>query len=194
MTQDLLINLRRRGFYVHGVLQWHSRRSARYLFSCLLERIHQLSRKGIKEEAGYVDILLADDDEDDRQLFEEAILRISPEIRVGCMVNGMQLIQRLESGPLPQMIFLDLNMPGKNGRECLAEIRSRAEWSSIPIVIYSTSTNKKDIRETYTCGASLYLMKPSSFRTLVDIIRKAFSIDLAGRRVAEEDFVLSNVK
>jgi CheY-like chemotaxis protein len=142
--------------------------------------------------AAIVDIFLADDDEDDRELFEEAIARISPHIRVKAISDGMQLLEKLERDPSPQMIFLDLNMPGKNGRECLTAIRARAEWQHIPVVIYSTSANKNDIRETYVNGASLYMKKPSSFLTLVGFIRKAFSIDLESERVPEKDFVLSN--
>ena len=136
-------------------------------------------------------IVLADDDEDDREMFEEAITRINPAIQIKTFASGSSLFRYLEKGEQPALIFLDLNMPGKNGMECLAEIRKSSDWSGIPVVIYSTSSNNNDIRETYTKGANLYLLKPNSFSVLMKLIERAFRIDLDDR-VSQKDFVLNN--
>lgn len=163
-------------------------------FASLLEKVRQLSKTSANSGSlNPVRILIADDDEDDRQLFEEAISHIDPVISVETAENGMKLIEMMEKGTRPEIIFLDLNMPGKTGKECLAEIRQHSEWKHIPVFIYSTSANKKDIVETYSGGANLYLLKPTSFADLIRVIRKAFSFDWElNPRIGQNDFVLTN--
>jgi CheY-like chemotaxis protein len=97
------------------------------------------------------------------------------------------------SEELPSIIFLDLNMPRKTGKECLAEIRKNPRFKSIPVIIYSTSSHKRDIQETHSCGANLYMPKPNSFTGLVDVVTKVFSIDLEQLRTTPpiDQFVLS---
>jgi CheY-like chemotaxis protein len=76
---------------------------------------------------------------------------------------------------LPELIFLDLNMPRKNGLECLKEIRSSEKFSKIPIAIYSTSASKNDIEETFRNGANVYIKKPSDFNILKQLLAKVLS-------------------
>lgn len=125
-------------------------------------------------------ILLADDDSDDRDLFAEAICEIQPDIKVIMVSNGDKLMKSLhdKSESLPALIFLDLNMPGKSGRDCLLEIKSNSLLMGIPVVIYSTSSHPKDIEETHALGANLYICKPNSFKALISVIRQALSIDI----------------
>lgn len=175
-------------------IQWSPMGGAPILFfASLLKKLDHFKNK--IQEPGTLKplrILLADDDEDDRQLFEEAISRIDPNFSVETTKNGMELLERMENGYLPEIIFLDLNMPGKTGKECLAELRQHSTWKNIPIIIYSTSSNKKDILDAYTGGANLYLLKPPSFRELIGIIQKAFSFDWENTgRVEQKDFVLN---
>jgi CheY-like chemotaxis protein len=124
-------------------------------------------------------VFLADDDSDDRAMFEEVITEIDSSIQLTCAEDGRVLLQLLESrkSPLPHLIFLDLNMPNKNGKECLDEIRKSERLKNIPIVIYSTSSSPKDIDETFEKGANLYVRKPSSFNELRAITSDVLSLD-----------------
>ena len=122
-------------------------------------------------------ILLADDDEADRLLFTEAFSELKIRTVVVAVKNGDELMQRLqeEHARLPYLIFLDLNMPRKNGLECLKEIRSIEKLKNIFISIYSTSDNEKDMEETFLNGANIYITKPSNFNTLKQVLEKAVS-------------------
>ncbi len=125
-------------------------------------------------------VLLADDDSDDRELFEEAITEINTSIQVLTVEDGLQLMKVLneKNSPLPDILFLDLNMPGKSGKECLKEIKNDARLKEVPVIIYSTSAHNKDINETHAFGANLYIRKPNTFPGLINVIKKVFSLDL----------------
>lgn len=133
----------------------------------------------ISKHKNPVVIFLADDDVDDRSMFEEVITEIDQSIQLTCVEDGMMLLQLLksENNDLPHLIFLDLNMPNKNGKECLDEIRKSERLKHIPVVIYSTSSSPKDIDDTFDKGANLYVRKPSSFNELRSITRAVLSID-----------------
>ena len=105
-----------------------------------------------------IHVLLADDDEDDRQFFTDAINVVAPRLKLSTVQDGEELIKRLKKNTteLPDVIFLDLNMPYKNGIECLKEIRSLDFLRKIPILIYSTSTNTDQVENTYLNGCLLY--------------------------------------
>jgi CheY-like chemotaxis protein len=124
-------------------------------------------------------IVLADDDTDDREMFAEVIGELNAGIQLTCAEDGMVLLKLLQATeqPLPQLIFLDLNMPNKNGKECLDEIRKSERLKHIPVVIYSTSSSPKDIEDTFEKGANLYVRKPSSFNELRNITRTVLSLD-----------------
>lgn len=113
-------------------------------------------------------ILLADDDESDRLLFKEAFKELTIKTIVHTVNNGMQLMDYLikKDTPVPHLLFLDLNMPRKNGLECLREIRSNIKLKDIAIAIYSTSASEKDIDETFRNGANVYMKKPNDFSML----------------------------
>lgn len=140
-------------------------------------------------------IVLADDDDDDRILFEEAVNEFSPEIKITCVEDGEELMSLLSAAKakLPDLIFLDLNMPRKNGNECLAEIRRNAKLKEIPIIIYSTSSSKEHIEKTYKDGANLYVRKPYSFEDLKVIAEKVFNLnwDEYKPKSNKEKFILS---
>ncbi len=120
-------------------------------------------------------ILLADDDESDRLLFTEAFAELKIRTIVHTVNNGIELMDRLhmENIHLPHIIFLDLNMPRKNGIECLKEIKENKKLIDISIAIYSTSENEKDIEETFRNGANVYITKPNDFNTLKKVLEKA---------------------
>jgi len=120
--------------------------------------------------------MLADDDPDDRELFAEAAL--SHDARVDSVPNGIELMENLhQSETLPDFVFIDLNMPEKSGKECLTEIRRHDRLKNIPVIIYSTSSSKKDIDDTFALGANLYLTKPNSFSELKRAVRRVLNLD-----------------
>ncbi|HEY0047074.1 MAG TPA: response regulator, partial [Flavobacterium sp.] len=94
---------------------------------------------------------------------------------------------------LPDFIFLDLNMPEKGGKECLVEIRKHSKLKEIPVIIYSTSSSKKDIDDTYELGANLYITKPNSFTELRKAVRKIMALDwsLYQPRSSKSDYVFT---
>jgi CheY-like chemotaxis protein len=122
-------------------------------------------------------ILLADDDESDRLLFKEAFEDLKIKSVVHTVNNGKQLVDYLtkKDAVLPDLIFLDLNMPRKNGLTCLKEIRSNKIYKEILIAIYSTSASKNDMEETFRNGANVYIKKPSDFNILKQLLAKILS-------------------
>jgi CheY-like chemotaxis protein len=120
-------------------------------------------------------ILLAEDDEADRLIFKEAFAELKIKTTVNTVNDGIQLMEWLkeEDNNLPYLIFLDLNMPRKNGIECLKEIRTNEKLKDIFIAIYSTSDNIKDMDETFLQGANVYITKPSDFNVLKEVLEKA---------------------
>ena len=120
-------------------------------------------------------ILLADDDEVDRLLFTEALSELKIKTIVETVNNGEELMKWLNEKQehLPHLLFLDLNMPRKNGLQCLKEIRSMEKLKNISVAIYSTSQNEKDMEETFRNGANVYINKPSDFNILKQVLEKA---------------------
>jgi CheY-like chemotaxis protein len=139
-------------------------------------------------------ILLADDDEGDRLLFKEAFSELKIKTVVDTVNDGMQLMELLmkEDRPLPDFIFLDLNMPRKNGMECLREIRNIEKLKDVFIAIYSTSDNEKDMEETFLHGANVYITKPDDFNTLKLLLHKvvASALIYAGDSFNKKNFLL----
>lgn len=122
-----------------------------------------------------IHILLAEDDESDRLLFTEAFSELKIRTIVRTVNNGIELMDflNIKDTRLPDLLFLDLNMPRKNGLECLKEIRSDENLKEISIAIYSTSDNEKYIEETFLNGANAYITKPNNFNKLKQVLEKA---------------------
>jgi DNA-binding NarL/FixJ family response regulator len=99
--------------------------------------------------------------------------------KVNTYNDGIELMAYLnsEGALLPQVLFLDLNMPKKNGIECLNEIKANHKLSDIAIAIYSTSASEEDIEETFVLGANIYIKKPSSFDDLKKVLSEVVSIN-----------------
>jgi CheY-like chemotaxis protein len=125
-------------------------------------------------------ILLADDDEEDRMLASGALAesRVVNDLR--CVEDGEELLDYLlhrgryadpASSPTPGLILLDLNMPRKDGREALREIKAHPELRRIPVVVLTTSKAEEDIYRTYDLGANSFITKPVSFEGLVTVMR-----------------------
>jgi len=116
-------------------------------------------------------ILLIDDDEDDQQLFIEAITHVNKDINCQIAPHWDEAIKKLASFS-PSMIFLDLNLPRLNGFECLTKIKSIKELKDIPVVIYSTSALDNDVEETKRLGAIHFLTKQNTFTEICTSLRE----------------------
>jgi len=127
----------------------------------------------------FILITLADDDEDDRLFFTDAFDELKINTVVNTVKNGRELINFLDHSDtvLPNIIFLDLNMPILNGIECLKEIKQNDKFKDIAIAIYSTSSSEEDIENTFVLGANIYIKKPSNFNDLKKILSDVVTIN-----------------
>lgn len=127
-----------------------------------------------------ITILMADDDSDDRMLVKEAFDESRLNNDIHFVEDGEQLLdylfrrgkfEHLKGQPYPGLILLDLNMPKKDGREALAEIKAHADFKRIPIVVLTTSRAEEDILRTYDLGANSFITKPVTFESLVHVVQ-----------------------
>ena len=127
-----------------------------------------------------VEILMADDDPDDRLLAERALKEARLKNGIRFVEDGEELMDYLHrrgkysdptSSPRPGLILLDLNMPRKDGREALAEIKGDPELHKIPVVILTTSKAEEDIVRSYDLGVNSYITKPVSFAGLAEVMK-----------------------
>ncbi|NUY79436.1 response regulator [Flavobacterium sp. MAH-1] len=124
-------------------------------------------------------ILLADDDEDDRLFFKDALESLKMDTEVDMVHDGEKLLEYLEddSNELPHILFLDLNMPCKNGFECLDAIRQSTRLKDMTVAIYSTSGDDRDIETAFVKGANVYIRKPSDFDMLKKTLSEVLNVD-----------------
>lgn len=127
----------------------------------------------------FIHIILADDDEDDRDFFSEAFSEIKIKTKLNLFNDGEQLMNYLlkADSVLPHILFLDLNMPIKSGIECLHEIKQEEHLKDIAIAIYSTSASDEDIEETFVSGANIYIKKPNDFGTLKKVLSDVVTLN-----------------
>lgn len=123
-----------------------------------------------------VPILIADDDQDDCQMIKEALQESRLLNQLHFVHDGEELMKYLsrmveKSHPLPGLILLDLNMPKKDGREALKEIKSDPHLRQIPVVVLTTSKAEEDIFKTYNLGVNSFITKPIAFDSLVQTMR-----------------------
>lgn len=127
-----------------------------------------------------ITILLADDDADDRMMAADALeeSRLANDLR--CVEDGEELMDYLHrrgrfavpnAAPRPGLILLDLNMPRKDGREALKEIKAEPELRSIPVIVLTTSKAEEDIYRTYDLGVNSFITKPVNFESLVAVMK-----------------------
>lgn len=141
-------------------------------------------------------ILLADDDKDDQLLFKESLEELSLSTHVEIVQNGEQLMRLLndEKEQLPDILFLDLNMPRKNGFICLSEIKRTERLKRLPVIIFTTSYEPEIVNLLYKKGAQYYIRKPNDFEQLKKVIYQ--SLVLTGQKdmsqPPRENFVLSS--
>jgi CheY-like chemotaxis protein len=118
---------------------------------------------------------LIDDDHDDQLIFALALQQVSGSILCVTADNGMEALKKLGQKSFhPDYIFIDLNMPGMNGTECMLEIKGMHHLKNIPIIIYTTSSNQKDVVETNALGACAFITKPSHIADLSEKLHEVF--------------------
>ena len=139
-----------------------------------------LSEKDMIERKKKTVLLMADDDEDDCLLMNEAVREIFKSEHFFCLRDGQELIDYLlrrgiytdpKKFPAPDLIFLDLNMPRKDGFQTLKEIKEHPKLKAIPILIFSTAKEQEQIEVCYKLGANSYLTKPMLFENLLKAVR-----------------------
>lgn len=117
-------------------------------------------------------ILLVDDDEDDQDIFREAVSIVKPGCELRIAHDGEHALTRLEEqAELPDYIFLDVNMPKMDGREFLAQVKSHPIYQQVPVVIYSTSNHTTEMGKYFKMGATNFITKPSEFNLLVTYLK-----------------------
>jgi CheY-like chemotaxis protein len=123
-------------------------------------------------------ILIADDDEDDCLLVQEALREAGQDQQLRVVRDGDELLgylRRCDDGgsdpPRPDLILLDLKMPGKDGRQALRELKGDPRLREIPIVVLTTSAARDDVSYCYATGVNSYVTKPASFRGMVEVMR-----------------------
>ena len=138
----------------------------------------------------HINVLLADDDTDDCYFFNKAVAALPLLTQLKVVSDGEQLMKYLaiESNPMPDVLFLDINMPRKNGVECVHEMQKDARLKAIPVVMFSTSKNEEIMKSLFKAGVHIYIRKPGNFDQLKEVIANALPI------AAQSYFATSNVK
>ncbi|MFH6968861.1 response regulator [Flavobacterium johnsoniae] len=118
-------------------------------------------------------VVLVDDDQDDREFFADAIASLDIPFTLHSYKNALEVVSEIQSGSfnVPYIMFLDINMPGMSGFELLEMIRNMEQFRSVPVIaIYSTSSDNEDINKSIKLGANGYITKPTSFQNLQSVI------------------------
>lgn len=138
-------------------------------------------------------IFLADDDSDDRQVFSEALQEVDESAVLVEAEDGAKLMQILQvpPRPLPDLVFLDINMPRQNGFQCLSEIRQhKDQLKDLKVIMFTTSNNRNNIETAYQLGASLYAVKPNSYSSFKTMLKTILERDWSVPTPEKKDFVL----
>jgi CheY-like chemotaxis protein len=124
-------------------------------------------------------VMIVDDEPASVKLFQEALKEINLSSECKIAVDGRDALEKLKNAKddLPELIFVDLNMPRMNGREFLAKVKKERGLKNIPVIIWTTSAAQADIDETTALGASYYLIKPNRFEELCNQIKLVMEID-----------------
>jgi CheY-like chemotaxis protein len=143
----------------------------------------------------HLKILLAEDDCDDCYFFKEALKELALPTVLNTVQDGEQLMQQLTTATneLPDVLFLDLNMPRKNGFECLSEIKLNKKLNQLPVIIYSTSFHNSIADILYRNGATFYISKPTDISALKKTVQQIIMLIAAGNitQPVKENFVLT---
>lgn len=121
-------------------------------------------------------IILAEDDIDDQNIFQIALEEVDSTIQTRFVSNGKELLSLLQNNK-PDLLFLDLDMPYKNGLECLIEMRNNAQLEKIPVIVFSSTTKPSNIQTAYEMGAHLFFIKPPIYSDYLSSIKAIFKLN-----------------
>jgi CheY-like chemotaxis protein len=144
-----------------------------------------------KDQQAIQSIVLADDDRDDHEFFRTALQEIDPSRKLHIVTDGAQLLDLLQHY-VPDLIFLDLDMPCKNGLECLREIRNNSNLYNLPVVVFSSTTRPANITTAYEMGGNLFFIKPSNFNDLTAAVRTILAMDWSDPDAIKEKYLIEN--
>lgn len=138
-------------------------------------------------------IFYADDDKDDLDFFRDVTDSLTGNIQLFTHTGVDSLLSALECPPpVPQVIFLDLNMPGKNGFDALQELKNNLQLKDIPVVIFSTSSDEQSVSKSLDMGASFYVTKSTTFATLKKSIEYTLGINWKTFQPSTNNFIYKN--
>jgi len=142
-----------------------------------------------------LNLLLADDDLDDCDFFQDVLSDLPIATSLTTVHNGVELMRLLtqKDFELPHALYLDLNMPGKNGFDCLTEIKLQERLKHLPVIIFSTSSDKAVVELLHGKGANYYIRKPAEFSNLKKVILKSLKL-ISGENIphsSKENFIIT---
>lgn len=142
---------------------------------------NKLELSQVEPLKAHYSLLVIEDDAGDCTLLQEVVEQNRLSIELNCVANGEEALQYLEAkeqagpGLFPELILLDLNLPGLSGKEILSQIRAREQWRMIPIIILTTSNAPRDVLETYQAGCNCYIKKPLGWEDFNRVMRAVFN-------------------
>jgi CheY-like chemotaxis protein len=136
-------------------------------------------------------VVLADDDRDHGLLFKHVLGQVDPSKTLTIVHDGEELIHFL-SHQVPDLLFLDLNMPCKHGLECLEDIRENLKLTTLPVVVYSSSTHMTDIQKSYLHKADLYMVKPFNSLHLKNALESVLNMKWDQQNIAARYYFINN--
>lgn len=136
-------------------------------------------------------IFYSDDDEDDQELFRDALSEVDSSLKLVTANDGDKLLELLECPPpYPKLIFLDLNMPRVNGYQVLQRLRNNESLKKYPVVIFSTTSSSEAVEKTREMGANLFVPKPRSYDAMKQAIKTCVNIDWKDFNAAQQPYLM----
>lgn len=135
-------------------------------------------------------IILAEDDIDDQNIFQIALQEVDPSIHTQFVSNGKELLRLLQTNK-PDLLFLDLDMPYKNGLECLIEMKSDPQLDKIPVIVFSSTTKPSNIQTAYEMGAHLFFIKPPVYSDYLSSIKAIFKLNWNNPEAVREQYCVN---
>jgi CheY-like chemotaxis protein len=135
-------------------------------------------------------IVLADDDQDDLSIFQDVLSSLNKQITLDIVSNGNELMSLLDHY-CPDLLFLDLEMPYKNGLECLVEIKKKPSLNNLPIVIFSSTTRPSNIQTAYDMGGHLFLVKSALYKEHYEAIKAILNMDWSNPNAIKENYCVN---
>jgi CheY-like chemotaxis protein len=149
-----------------------------------------MTKSDKKVERSIRTVFIADDDSDDLLLFTDALGSIDKSVKLETVRNGVDLLSLL-THLSPDLLFLDLEMPGKNGLECLVELRKDPLYTLLPVVVFSSTSRPANIETAYEMGADLFFIKPANYNELISSIRAILALDWSDPSKVKEQYCVN---